>query len=229
MNSSDARSLRSGRSKSVKPKTKLLTAKLVTLTLIFGLLTCRSAVAQDQPSLSNPRLGEQSPNGRQRLPDPRYRSPMGVWEIDRVASMVARAMGHHASGRIVVLDEVPLARISGPLEAGEIQINPIAARTIPPNSWAFIIGHEFAHRTHGIGQQGRTSPDDEFRADVIGAEYAIKAGFDLAAHIAWTLSRQSDDWSESHGSLHDRANRLGARFGVPLQAVRMNMQRYRMR
>ncbi len=208
---------------------KQLIARRATLALVFGFLTCGFTTAQNLPTFGEPKSSEQSQNGRQRLPDPRYRSPIGVWEIDRVASMVARATGLHASGRIVVSDGVPLARISGPLEAGEIHINPGAARTIPPNSWAFIIGHELAHRTNGIGQQGRTSPDAEFRADVIGAEYAIKAGFDLAAHIAWTLSRQSDDWSESHGSLHDRANRLGARFGVPLQAVRMNIQRYRMR
>ena len=154
---------------------------------------------------------------------------MGVWEIDRLASMVARATGRQAAGRIVVSDGVPLARITGPLEAGEIQINPIAARMIPPNSWAFIIGHELAHRTHGIGRQGKTNPEDEFQADVIGAEYAMKAGFDLAAHIAWALSRQSDDWSVSHGSSHERANRLGARFGVSPQAVRMNMYSYGIR
>lgn len=208
---------------------KRFTTRRATLALVFGLLTCGFATAQDLPTFGEPKPSEQSQNGGQRLPDPRYRSPFGVWEIDRVASMVARATGLHPAGRIVVSDGVPLARISGPLEAGEIHINPIAARTIPPNSWAFIIGHEFAHRTHGIGQQGRTSPEDEFRADVIGAQYATKAGFDLAAHIAWALARQSDHWSESHGSPHDRANRLGVWFGVSIQAVRMHIQRYGIR
>jgi len=155
----------------------------------------------------------------QRLPDPRFRPSYGEWEIDRVASMVAKATGQRVSGNIIVSEESPLARIRGPLDAGEIQINPRAAATIPPNSWAFIIGHEFAHRTHELGTHGQTNPDLEFEADVIGARYAMDAGFDLAAHIAWTLSRTGNQWSPSHGSLHDRANRLGTHYGIPREAV----------
>lgn len=163
--------------------------------------------------------------GRQ-LSDPRFRPPFGVWEIDRVASMVAKASGSQAAGSIVVSEASPLGSIHGPLEAGEIHINPRAAATIPPNSWAFIIGHEFAHRTHDIGNHGQTSPEEESKADVVGAGYAIKAGFDLSAHIAWTLSRLSDNWSPSHGSLHDRANRLGAYYGIRREAVMANLRRY---
>jgi len=161
-----------------------------------------------------------------KLPDPRFRPPFGFWEIDRVASMVAKASNSQAAGSIVVSEASALASIHGPLEAGEIHINPRAAATIPPNSWAFIIGHEFAHRTHEIGNHGQTSPEEEFRADVVGANYAIKAGFDLPAHIAWTLSRTSDNWSPSHGSLHDRANRLGAYYRIPREAVMANRQQY---
>lgn len=161
-----------------------------------------------------------------RLPDPRYRPPLGVWEIDRVASMVSKASGSKAAGSIVVSEGSPLASIHGPLEAGEIHINPRAAENIPPNSWAFIIGHEFAHRTHDIGNHGQTSPEEESKADVVGAGYAIKAGFDLSAHIAWTLSRTSDNWSASHGSLHDRANRLGAHYGISREMVTANLHRY---
>ena len=156
---------------------------------------------------------------RQRLPDPRFRPPFGLWEIDRVASMVAKATGQRVSGTIIISEESPLARIRGPLDSGEIQINPRAAATIPPNSWAFIIGHEFAHRTHDLGNHGQTNPELEFQADVIGARYAMNAGFDLAAHIAWTLSRTGNQWSPSHGSLHDRAQRLGFQYGIPQQAV----------
>lgn len=156
---------------------------------------------------------------RQRLPDPRFRPPFGLWEIDRVASMVAKATGQRVSGTIIISEESPLARIRGPVHAGEIQINPRAAATIPPNSWAFIIGHEFAHRTHDLGDHGQTNPELEFQADVIGARYAMNAGFDLAAHIAWTLSRTGNQWSASHGSLHDRAQRLGLQYGIPQQAV----------
>lgn len=155
----------------------------------------------------------------QQLPDPRFRPALGGWEIDRVASMVAKATGQPVSGTITVSEESPLARIRGPLDGGEIQINPKAAATIPPNSWAFIIGHEFAHRTHDLGNHGQTNPELEFQADVVGARYAMDAGFDLSAHIAWTLSRTVNQWSPSHGSLHDRANRLGHRYGISRQAV----------
>ena len=161
-----------------------------------------------------------------RLPDPRFRPPFGVWEIDRVASMVAKATGREAAGNVVVSEACPLAAIHGPLEAGEIRVNPRAAATIPPNSWAFIIGHEFAHRTHDIGHMGQTSPEEEFQADVVGARYAIDAGFDLPAHIAWVLAHTRDGWSSSHGSLHDRASQLGARYGIPRDAVWASMHRY---
>ena len=106
------------------------------------------------------------------------------------------------------------------------RINPRAAATIPPNSWAFIIGHEFAHRIHGIGQHGQTDPESEFQADVIGARYAMDAGFNLAAHIAWTLARIGNQWTPSHGSLHDRAGRLGQHYGIPQQAVAPLLWRY---
>lgn len=162
----------------------------------------------------------------QRLPDPRFRPAFGDWEIDRVASMVAKATGHQVSGSIVITEDSPLARIRGPLDSGEILINPRAAATIPPNSWAFIIGHEFAHRTHDLGNHGQTNPELEFQADVVGARYAMDAGFDLAAHIAWTLSRTGNRWSSSHGSLHDRAERLGHRYGIPQQAVSNMRRRY---
>jgi hypothetical protein len=149
-----------------------------------------------------------------RLPDPRYRQPFGVWEIDRVASMVAKATGQRTAGSITVTDQVAVAGIGGPLDEGELRINPTAAATIPPNSWAFIIGHEFAHRTHGLSSPNGTDPAMEAEADAIGARYAMAAGFDLAAHIDWTLSHVRDGWSPSHGSTHDRAYRLAARYGL---------------
>ena len=178
-------------------------------------------------------VGDFSPNQEtysqslpQRLPDPRFRAPLNIEEIDRVASMVAKATGQRVSGTIIVSEESPLARIRGSLDAGEILINPRAAVTIPPNSWAFIIGHEFAHLTHNLGLHGQTSPELEFQADVVGARYAMDAGFDLSAHIAWTLSRTSGQWSASHGSLHDRAQRLGAFYQIPRERVMANLRRY---
>jgi hypothetical protein len=167
-----------------------------------------------------------SQSSSQRLPDPRFRPAFGDWEIDSVASMVAKTTGHKVSGSIVISEESPLARIRGPLDSGEILINPRAAATIPPNSWAFIIGHEFAHRTHELGNHGQTNPELEFQADVVGARYAMDAGFDLAAHIAWTLSLIGNRWSSSHGSLHDRAERLGHHYGISQQAVANMRWRY---
>lgn len=158
--------------------------------------------------------------------DPRFRSPFGVSEIDRIASMVSDASGLGASYSIATSEVSPLATIRGSLENCEIVINPEAAATIPPNSWAFIIGHEFAHLSHHIGHHGTTSPEEEFQADLVGAKYAMNAGFDLAAHIAWTLSRLADHWSPTHGSPHERVNRLGSHYGISREAVWMNLRRY---
>jgi hypothetical protein len=173
-----------------------------------------------------PAVADSDSEMSQRLPDPRFRSAYGVWELDKVASMVAKATGQRASGSIIVSEESPLARVRGPLDGGEILINPKAAATIPPNSWAFIIGHEFAHQTHNLGNHGGTNPELEFQADVIGARYAMDAGFDLSAHIAWTLSRTGNRWTQSHGSLHDRAERLGHRYRIPPQRVADMFRRY---
>jgi len=127
----------------------------------------------------------------------------------------AKATGQRTAGSITVTDQVAVAGIGGPLDEGELRINPTAAATIPPNSWAFIVGHEFAHRTHGLSSPNGTDPEMEAEADAIGARYAMNAGFDLAAHIDWTLSHLRDGWSPSHGSTHERALRLAARYGLP--------------
>lgn len=162
-----------------------------------------------------------------RLPDPRYRAPFDVWEIDRVASMVARATGAGPRGRTVVADDprAPFAGIRGPVEDGEIIINPRAAREVPPNTWAFVVGHEFAHQIHRFEPRIGIDPETEFTADLFGAEYAMQAGFDLAAHIAWVLSRPNHHGG-AHGSPHARAERLGRHFGISDAAVRQHLYRY---
>jgi hypothetical protein len=119
----------------------------------------------------------------------------------------------------------PFAGIRGPIDDGEIIINPRAAREVPPNTWAFVIGHEFAHQIHRFGPQGDTNPEKEFTADLIGAEYAVKAGFDLAAHIAWVLAGPNHHPSP-HGPPHSRAERLGRHFGISAAAVRQHLCRY---
>ena len=167
-----------------------------------------------------------SGRGVRKFTDPRFRPPFAVQEINRVASMVARMSGGKAAGSIVVSKATPVASIRGPLEECKIRVNPRAVATIPPNSWAFIIGHEVAHFANDIGNHGKTNPEREFRADVVGAQYAMQAGFDLAAHIAWTLSNLSNYSCACHGSLHDRAIRLGAHYGIPQEAALANSSRY---
>ncbi len=114
-----------------------------------------------------------------RLPDPRFRSPLGVWEIDKIASKVGRATGQRVRGRIVEEENVPFAGIRGPLDGGEIRVNPRMARIAPPNTWAFVIGHELAHRI--LDQQGKQEPGPnlEVQADILGARFALPAGSDL--------------------------------------------------
>jgi len=160
-----------------------------------------------------------------RLPDPRYRAAFGIWEIDRVASMVARATGEQIQGTVKVSNDsrAPFASMRGSPEGGDIFINPRAAIEVPPNSWAFVIGHEFAHRVHGFGHRHDTDPEQELRADIIGARYALAAGFDLPAHLAWILMRP-DGGSASHGSRHDRALRVAAHFGISPEEIRTHVQ-----
>ncbi|MEI8313130.1 MAG: hypothetical protein WCH98_20465 [Verrucomicrobiota bacterium] len=163
----------------------------------------------------------------ERLPDPRYRLPLGIWEIDRVASMVAKATGRKIRGKIYVSDQLqaPFASVCGPVIEGKIVVNPRAAVEVPPNSWAFVIGHEFAHQIYGFGSRSTTDPEQEFRADKIGAGYAIQAGFDLAAHVAWVLLRP-DGGDALHGSRHERAFRLAAQFGITRSGIERHMSRH---
>lgn len=164
----------------------------------------------------------------QRLPDPRYRAPFGVWELDRVASMVAKASGFVVRGKLRVADhqDCPLARIQGSASSGIITVHPVAARDVPPNSWAFIFGHEFAHQTdpRARSSSGHSNPECERWADIVGAEYAVRGGFDVAAYAAWILSRP-ESVSQTHGSRHGRAMVLIEHFRIPMEAVEMNRQR----
>jgi len=169
-----------------------------------------------------------APDAHKRLPDPRYRPPVGLWEIDRVASMVGKATGNRIRGRLTLNDDPngPLARVRGRAGQGEIQINPRAARRIPPNSWAFIIGHEFAHQLGHLGTHGATTPERELQADIKGAEYARAAGFDLPAHLGWMFS-QPTHGSYSHGDWHARAEATARHFGIPPQEIGRQVGRYR--
>ena len=124
---------------------------------------------------------------------------------------------------------VPVASVTGVSLSGRITVNPRAAREIPPNSWAFILAHEIAHLTDERAQESprRDIVTAEWNADEIGAGYALRGGFDLAAHLGWIFSRP-DQWSPRHGGQYDRARRLATRYGVNWSAVRSCQERYRL-
>lgn len=162
-----------------------------------------------------------------RLPDPRYRRPVGLHELEGVASTVGRASGSAMRGQIVLGPETgPLCGIRGSMDNAIIRVHPRGAGQIPPNSWAFIFGHEFAHQTQHIAQHGDTSPALELRADIVGAEYARKAGFDLAAHLGWIMSCR-DQYSSSHGDWHARAQATARHFGISPDAILIQTELYR--
>lgn len=167
-----------------------------------------------------------SSNFGKSLPDPRYRPPLSIEELDRVASMVSRASGGGFRGSIGIgPDPGPTCRIRGPQDGGEMQVHPVALNRVPPNSWAFIFGHEFAHQTGRYGPHGSTTPELELRADIEGAEFARQAGFDLGAHLGWVFSRPNKG-SSSHGSDHDRAEAVARHFGISSGEIDIHVRRY---
>jgi hypothetical protein len=162
-----------------------------------------------------------------RMPDPRYRPPMGLGELELVASAVGSASGSAMRGRIVTgPDTGPLCGIRGSVDEGIIRVHPRAAKQVPPNSWAFVFGHEFAHQTQHLAQHGPTTPALELRADIVGVEYARKAGFDLAAHLGWIFSCRNQ-YSDSHGDWHARAHATARHFGVSPGEIQFQADRYR--
>jgi len=161
------------------------------------------------------------------LADPRYRPPLGLAELEQVASAVGITTGSAIHGRIVTGPETgPLCGIRGSMEDGIIRVHPRAATQIPPNSWAFIFGHEFAHQTQHLAQHGATTPELELRADLVGADYARKAGFDLIAHLGWILSCR-DHYSASNGYWHGRAQATAQHFGINPVDIQLQTERYR--
>jgi hypothetical protein len=136
-------------------------------------------------------------------------------EIDQVAQRVARETGKPLS---VYVNENPnprsaMASMYHRAWGGRIVVNPRSARQVPLNSWAFIFGHEFAHHVHDFGHRGHTDPEQELRADILGAEYAIRAGYDLVPYLRWMLA-SSRSITRSHGSMHERAHAMARYFGV---------------
>lgn len=165
----------------------------------------------------------QAPGGR---PDPRYRKPLNFAELEAVAGEVAKATGREIQWRLVLgQDPGPLIRIRGGLDDCTITIHPVAARKVPPNTWAFLFGHEFAHLTENLGPPSKTNPAKELKADIAGARYAMAAGYRLESFLGWVLT-EPDQSSNSHGSLSLRVKSIGSRFGIPQSAVQAQAKRY---
>ncbi|MFD0892119.1 hypothetical protein KBB96_11880 [Luteolibacter ambystomatis] len=148
--------------------------------------------------------------------DPANRPALGLWEIDHVARQVAAVAGRRISGSVQqsIFPNGPVASIQETSGGDRILVNPRAAREIPLNAWAFIFGHEFAHQVYNFGHRGNTNPQQELRADIIGAGYARTAGYKLVPYLHWMLSRRPDS-SPSHGDLHWRAREMARHFKVP--------------
>jgi hypothetical protein len=167
-------------------------------------------------------------NGR---PDPRYRPPTNASELHSVAREVAKASGHQIRWRLAFgKNPGPLAIIRGTVDDCTIFVHPIAATKVPPNTWAFIIGHEFAHLTENLGTHSKTSPANELAADIAGARYAMAAGYRLEAFLGWVLTEPNQKTTQSHGSLEKRVQQIAARYGIPqntIQAEAKKATKYR--
>lgn len=161
-----------------------------------------------------------------RYPDPRYRPAMNFSELQVVAGQVARATGRKIRWRLELgKNPGPLVMIRGGLDDCTIAIHPVAARKVPPNTWAFLFGHEFAHLVANLGTQSQTNPSNELKADIAGARYAMAAGYRIEAFLGWVLTER-DQSSDSHGTLHGRVQAIAARFGVRQNVIRAEAQRY---
>ncbi len=158
--------------------------------------------------------------------DPRYRPPANISELRAVAAKVAKATGRDIHWRLELgTNPGPLALIRGGLDNCTILIHPVAAHTVPPNTWAFIFGHEFAHRVENLGNHSQSNPANELKADITGARYAMAAGYRIEAFLGWALS-EPDRSTISHGSLHKRVHAIAAHFRIPQSAIRAQSKRY---
>lgn len=161
-----------------------------------------------------------------RYPDPRYRPPVSFAELQDVAAEVGKATGRKPRWRLALgKDPGPLARIIVKSNESTIYLHPVGARTLPPNTWAFIFGHEFAHEVESLGNHAPDNPAIELKADIAGARYAMAAGYRLEAFLGWVLTEPNAQ-SESHGSLHDRVWAIAAHFHIPRNVILAEAKRY---
>lgn len=213
-----------------------LTALLALAILVLGVcpscaVTPRLAPHGSQafPARSKPRPNAPPSQPRQTRAgraDSRYRPATSFSELQAVAGAVAKTSGRDIRWRLALgSDPGPLAKIRGGLDDCTIFLHPVAARTVPPNTWAFIFGHEFAHRVEGLGNHSQTSPSNELKADIAGARYAMAAGYRLEAFLGWVLA-EPNQTSATHGSLRERVRAIAAHFGIPQNVIQAEAQRY---
>jgi hypothetical protein len=161
-----------------------------------------------------------------RYPDPRYRPPVDFTELQTVARQVAKSTGREIHWRLALgKDPGPLAIIRGGLNDCTILIHPVAARKLPPNTWAFIFGHEFAHLVEKLGNHSQNNPANELKADIAGARYAMAAGYRIESFLGWVLTEPNQN-TKSHGSLRDRVQAIATHFNVPLNTIHAQEKRY---
>ena len=158
--------------------------------------------------------------------DPRYRPPANFGELQAVAGRVAKATGRVIHWQLKTGDNPgPLATIRGGINDCTIYVHPLAARKVPPNTWAFIIGHEFAHRVENLANHSLNNPANELKADIAGARYAMAAGYRVEAFLGWVFA-QPNQTTASHGSLHKRVQGIAAHFRIPQNVIQAEAKRY---
>ncbi len=139
---------------------------------------------------------------------------------------MAKSTGREIHWRLALgADPGPLAIIRGGLNECTILIHPVAARKLPPNTWAFIFGHEFAHLVENLGNHSQNNPANELKADIAGARYAMAAGYRIESFLGWVLTEPNHK-TKSHGSLRDRVHAIAAHFNVPRNVIHAQEQRY---
>lgn len=162
------------------------------------------------------------PTGRT---DPRYRPTDGFSELRAIAGKVAKASGRRIHWNLQAgPNPGVLVRITGNVDDCTIYVHPVAATKVPPNTWAFLFGHEFAHFTESLGSHSATNPSNELKADIVGARYAMAAGYRIEAFLGWVLT-EPDQQTASHGSLHQRVQAIAAHFGVPQAVIQEETRR----
>ena len=136
-----------------------------------------------------------------------------VNQLDCVASQLLQASRvPNLSGRIVAhaTKSYGFAAIDWRGTFATIYVHPERMLNETLNTWAFVIGHELAH--HILGHRGSHGPPQEFAADILGAEMAIRAGYNVKEYIREIYSNPNS-CALSHGCWYDRARNLERRFG----------------